>query len=176
MDLKKNQNTHKGFTLIELLITVVIMGVLVSLAVPSFSGILEDRKLKGAGENLYADMMFAKTESIKRNETIRISAIGNGGTWCYGLSVTNACDCTSNTCTIDGIEKVVNSADYPGVEVLASSTLDGSSVSFTPLRGFTDGGHLQFNVSTGKSLGVSVSTRGRVRLCSTSSAWGYTAC
>lgn len=173
-----DQNNQKGFTLIELLIAVVILGILVALAAPSFFGTLEDRKLKGAGENLYVDMIFAKTESIKRNETIRISAIGTGDTWCYGLSEVTACNCLTNSpaCTIDSIPKVVSSVDYPGVEVLASSTLAGSSVSFTPLRGFTNGGHLQFSVSTGKNFGASVSPLGRVRPCSGTGSWGYSAC
>jgi len=177
MDLKKNQNMQKGFTLIELLITVVIMGVLVSLAVPSFFGILEDRKLKGAGENLFVDLMYAKSEAIKRNEVVRVSATGTGATWCYGLSQVTACDCTAvNSCQIDGVEKVVSNADYPNIQVIASSTLAGSSISFTPLRGFANGLHLNFSSSTGKELGAVVSPMGRVKLCSNKGSWGYSSC
>ena len=93
MDLKKNQNIQKGFTLIELLITVVIMGVLVSLAVPSMSSILEGRKLKGAAENFQVDLMFIKTEAIKRNTPVRIyfkfDSV-DAAKWCYGMKVNDS--------------------------------------------------------------------------------------
>jgi len=176
MDLKTNQK-RKGFTLIELLITVVILGVLVSLAAPSFFGILENRKLKGAGDNLFADLMFAKTEAIKRNKVVRISATGTGATWCYGLSEVTDCDCTTaGSCQIDGIEKVVSNTDYPNIEVVESSTLDGSSISFTPLRGAANPLHLKFSSSTGKELGAVVSPLGRVRVCTNNSSWGGAPC
>jgi len=177
MDLKENKKVQKGFTLIELLVTVVVLGILASFAFPSFFAILENRKLKGAGENLFADLIYAKTEAIKRNEVIRISATGTGTTWCYGLSQVNACDCTTaNSCQIDGVDKVVSNTDYPNIQVVASSSLVGQSISFTPMRGFANGRHLQFSSSTGKELGAVVSTLGRVKLCSNQESWGYSSC
>lgn len=164
-----------GFTIIELMITLAVLAVLVAIAAPSFSGLIERRKLHGAGEKLFADLMYAKTEAIKRNDTIRVSFTGNGATWCYGMAIDTACDCTAADCTIDGVLKVTNQDDFPGVSVQADSSFDGSSTSFTPLRGAANAGNLQFTVSTGSELGVVVSSFGRVRLCSTPD-FGHTAC
>jgi type IV fimbrial biogenesis protein FimT len=155
-----------GFTLMELMITIAVIAILVAIAAPSMSGLLERRKVHGAGEKLFADLTFAKTEAIKRNNTIRVSFTGNGATWCYGIAVNTACDCTASDCTIDGVLQVTDQDDFPGVSVIADSTLDGSSTSFTPLRGTANAGNLQFSVASGAELGVVVSSFGRIRMCS----------
>ena len=167
-----------GFTLIELMITLAVLGVLAAIAAPSFSEVLERRKLNGAGEALFANLVFAKTEAIKRNTPVRISFVGNGATWCYGLAINAGCDCSDNVpaCTIDGITKITNQDDYSGVSVAASSTFGGSSTSFTPLRGAANAGHLQFSIASGAQLRIVVSSFGRVRLCSDTGTFGHSAC
>jgi len=196
MDLKKNQNMKKGFTLIELLITVVIMGILVSLAAPSMFSILEGRKLKGATENLFADFMFIKTESIKRNNKVALSFGDSGSNWCYGFSVGSDCDCTgaladpvtTTTCTIDGIERVVTNRDY-GNTAISSHAFNGNSagtpdsVSFDPSRGFSEyitsssysNGSTKFT-NNGRETVVMLSSLGRIRICSGTGFGGYRSC
>ncbi|MDX2424892.1 MAG: GspH/FimT family pseudopilin [Cycloclasticus sp.] len=167
-----DRNIQKGFTLIELLITVVVMGILVALAAPAMSKILDGRKLKGAAENFQVDLMFIKTEAIKRNTPVRIQF--NFDTvdlskWCYGMKVDAACDCfTANSCEIDGIEKVVNRADY-GENVLIKNddvNFAADLVSFTPLRGQANPGYVEFSLADGRDIKINVNSRGRATICS----------
>jgi len=186
MDLKKNQNMHKGFTLIELLITVVIMGVLVSLAVPSMSSILEGRKLKGAAENFQVDLMFIKTEAIKRNSPVRIQFKFDpvdATKWCYGMKVNAACDCFETVtteidyCEIGGVKKIVNRSDYGDNVLIENNNVNFANdlVSFTPLRGQANPGHVEFTLAGGRSIKTNVNVRGRATICS-DSGMGFGGC
>lgn len=181
-----DQNTKKGFTLIEVLIVVAIMGVLVAIAAPSMFSILEGRKLKGAAENLQVDLIFIKTEAIKRNAKARIQFKFDGSDpskWCYGMKIDAACDCfetvvtESDYCEIDGIKKIVNRADY-GVNVLIKDNdvhFANDLVSFTPLRGQANPGYVEFALTDDRSIKTNVNARGRATICS-NSGMGFEDC
>ena len=178
-----DRNTQKGFTLIELLITVVILGILVGLAAPSMFSILEGRKLKGAAENLQVDLMFNKTEAIKRNSKARIQFKLNGSDWCYGMKINAACDCFETVttepdyCEIDDVKRIVNRADY-GDNVLIKDNdviFNNDYVSFTPLRGHATPGNVEFKLVDGRSIKTTVSPLGRSTICS-DSGMGFEAC
>ena len=181
-----DQNTQKGFTLIELLIVVVILGILVGLAAPSMFSIIEGRKLKGAAENFQVDIMFIKTEAIKRNSKARIQFKFDGSDpskWCYGMKINAACDCfetvatESDYCEIDGVKKIVNRADYGDNVLIESNDVNFSNdlVSFSPLRGQANPGYVEFSLADGRSIKTNVNVRGRATICS-DSGMGFEDC
>ncbi|MBU2285282.1 MAG: GspH/FimT family pseudopilin [Gammaproteobacteria bacterium] len=62
----------RGFTLIELMVTMAVMVVLALLAVPSLSMYVENAKVRGTAEVLYASVQQARTEAIRRNATVEL--------------------------------------------------------------------------------------------------------
>ncbi|MBV1786686.1 GspH/FimT family pseudopilin [Marinobacterium sp. D7] len=174
-----------GFTLIELLVTLAVVVILATVAAPAFRDFFENRRLTNAAQTLYADLQLARAESIKRNQTIFVKFDDSPATdWCYGLeeaSTATSCDCadTTNTyCTIDGVRRVTDVDDFPGVTMSASSVA-GSTITFDPKRGtLAPAGSIFFTNGSGNQMRIVMSLLGRVRLCvpSGSNVSGYPAC
>ena len=61
---------RRGFTLIELLIGVALLAVLLMLAMPTFSTMLQNQKLRAVAESIQAGLQVARVEALKQNRTV----------------------------------------------------------------------------------------------------------
>jgi type IV fimbrial biogenesis protein FimT len=71
-----------GFTLIELLITLTVFGILISMAIPNFSDLVNSQRVKTVTGDLFASLAFARSEAIKRNDLIVICTKTDDGYGC----------------------------------------------------------------------------------------------
>lgn len=68
-----------GFTLIELMITVIVIGVVMVIGVPSFARLLQDNRLVGSSNELVVALQVARTEAVKRGESTVLCARAAAG-------------------------------------------------------------------------------------------------
>lgn len=172
----------RGFTLIEMMVVIAILGILLAIAAPSFNIFFEKYRTKRAAETLAAFLVNAKSESAKRNASVRVvfQSSNSDKTWCAGMTTSSNCDCsaTPNTCTMDGLDRLVSSADFKGVKLTDPD--DGDMFTFTHKRGTVNGDTVELeSTANAYELHVVVSNVGRVKLCSPSGSTyigGYAAC
>lgn len=62
----------KGFTLIELMVTIAVLAIVVTVAAPSFSGLLADNRASALANELQGALQLARSEAIKRRETVTV--------------------------------------------------------------------------------------------------------
>lgn len=167
-----NLRCQNGITLIETLTAVVVLGVLVAASVPSFNQFIQGGRLKGALESVFANLQYAKSEAIKRNQQVYLTFTEAGDTWCYGLTAASGspactCDTTARTTTCE--IATVYSDDYKNITIDSSTAPTSRQYSFNPIRGSADSGNVTLSNGT-YTLRVVISSLGRIKICSPDNA------
>lgn len=137
----------RGFTMIEVLITIVILAILLTIAIPGFARWLPNYRLRGASRDLYSTLQLAKMTAVKDHSNCGVLFIDQAGddNDLYRLIGSGANRIFENGGNDDVILKEVNLAEY------------GSGVSFgaSLASGVTDFVTYDQNVVVFSSLGTS---------------------
>lgn len=184
----KGNSTHHGFTVIELMISLAVLAIITSLALPSYRNILEKRQVTSGAEQIGAFLSLAQLESVKRNQFVAVNYQDDAGNWCLVMragddpSVGVACDCndpdpeSADACTLDdGYLRVFNSSSLNYPDVLQSATIGGDgTIVYDPVRGLVqDAETVSMELQSEDSsyaLDVAVTVTGRVKICSNNAA------
>ena len=151
--------SERGFTLIEMMVVIVLMAVMLGLALPSFSGLIERYRVEAMAKALMASISDARAEAARRG--VKVTMQQRPG--CQGRDW---------SC---GWETLVGSGD--AAEILKRQDPDGrvsiekgaaGAMSFDPMGHSTGGGRFSLrpadSADSSKIVAVCLSLGGRMRL------------
>lgn len=169
---------QRGFTLIELLIVFVLMGVLATLAAPSFMSFQRNSQLTATANSFLAALSAARAEAMKRQmRTFVVPA--DGSNWQSGWIVfvdtnSNASGQPAMEATVD--LQVTSQGALPSTLSASAGFDDGSGNKYAMFNGngfmtllngsFPTNGALQLDISNGSDTRrILASATGRLRVC-----------
>lgn len=91
----RDQSRAGGFSLIELMITLVIAVILATIAAPSFRTFVASQRVKTASFDLVAALTQVRSEAIKRNANVAVTAAAGG--WNNGWTISTIIASVSTT-------------------------------------------------------------------------------
>ena len=94
MLVSRTQRRARGFTLIELITVITVMGVLVSVALPSFREFVANQRIRNVSFDLMAALTLARSEAVTRNRSIDLKKTGTA--WNEGWTVNDGTNTLHN--------------------------------------------------------------------------------
>ena len=141
--------TNRGYSLWNLLVTVGLVGIMTTIAVPSLLSQVSEQRVRKVASDLRTSISVARSESVKRTSTV---ALVPNGTWSQGWCV--ELDENATTCTPRALHRMES-----GNQFVVDSTQN-------PIK-FTDWGRTSscpmFSITSNEcSVCLAITTDGRV--------------
>ncbi|HJR72154.1 MAG TPA: GspH/FimT family pseudopilin [Luteimonas sp.] len=126
--------SHAGFTLVELVVTLAVVAIIVSMAVPSFTGLMNSNRLTSQSNEIIAALQSARMDAIRRNAPAYFCSSNNNATctntspWTGWIVYTDI----DRDNTVDAGELLRTGTVRGTVSVVTSSAIKNNRVAFRP--------------------------------------------
>lgn len=114
----------RGFSLIELMVGIVIMGILLSLAMPGFQTWLQNAQIRNAAESIQNGLQRARAEAVGRNTNVEF-VLGTGSSWVVQLTDGTGIDTRSSN---EGSKDVTIAVAPAGATTVTFTNFGGLAV------------------------------------------------
>ena len=136
---------------------------------PGFQGFIETQRLAGTAAQLASDVQFVRSQTVLRNEALRLSLYSEAWGSCYVVhtGAQNQCRCQpSGPAQCDPGALQLKTVNVPATDRL-SVQANVASILFDPLHGTgTPTGTLKVVAASGRAIHHVVNLMGRVLTCS----------
>jgi len=181
-----NKTKNTGFTLVELMVTISILAIMLSIAVPSFSKMIKNNNIYAGTNELVSALILTRSEALKRSNDVTLctsddqttcagsSELDYGKGWVIFLDCNKdgAIDAAGVDCDNDGVfdesDQIIKvHGPVNGLNVANSKTNNKQFITYT----FAGRVGQAFTLSvtphheTGTVRQVGVSRTGRIRTC-----------
>lgn len=151
-----------GVTLIELLIAIAVLGLVIMLALPSYTTWIQNTQIRNAVESLANGIKLARAEAVRRNVNVNV-IVGPGANWdvrvvnpdvqIQSYASEGAASAAVNTggltrITFNGLGRVVNPNPIGGSAPITQIDVDSS-----------------VNPADSRELRITIGAGGNVRTC-----------
>jgi prepilin-type N-terminal cleavage/methylation domain-containing protein len=169
------RRSERGLTLVELMVTVALLAIIATVAAPSFGAFIAASKLRGIANEVYADLQFARAESVQENRAFRVE-FAQAGYRIWRMDRNNPAQHDAATVAKPNPIKDVQ-WDAGSATATSGSTM---VVAFDPVRAsatIADGPLVLSHAAISGTLRLTVFGTGRAELCSPAAGMrGFAAC
>jgi type IV fimbrial biogenesis protein FimT len=161
--MRLKRASHLGFSLVELMISLALMGIIMAIALPSYTAWIDSSKINAAADSFQSGLQLARSEALKRNTQVKLT-LGTNSDWTVGCVNVSTASATAIDCpaiihsrkTSEGSTSSITVAPTPSGATTV--TYDGFGKSVVTASSFTKlviGNKLQIDLAAGGGAKVS---------------------